>query len=178
MGPESRNHREALKFWLHSYINQVGYLIFLLMVVDILKVAVSAFLGSIICVLAAQSCSALCNSMDCRPPGFSVHGILQARILEWAAIPFFRASSWSRDWTQVFCIAGGFFTIWATREALTSCITGKFSSFLCLSFLICKIGIVIGLLWASVYVKHPEQHLTYSYNSYSSSVRCMYYLSY
>ena len=65
----------------------MGYLIFLLMVVDILKVVVSVFLGFIICVLAAQSCSALCNSMDCRPPGFSVHGILQARILECVAIP-------------------------------------------------------------------------------------------
>ena len=46
----------------------------------------------------------------------SVHGILQARILEWVAIPFSR-SSWPRNWTCVSCIAGRFFTIWATKEA-------------------------------------------------------------
>ena len=48
-------------------------------------------------VLVAESCSTLCNSMDCSPPGSSVHGIFQARILEWVAIPFSRGSSWSRD---------------------------------------------------------------------------------
>ena len=47
-----------------------------------------------------------------------VHEILQARILEWVAIPFSRGSSWPRDWTQVSCIAGKVFTIWATRKAL------------------------------------------------------------
>ena len=46
------------------------------------------------------------------------HGILQARILEWLAYPFSRGSSPPRNWTRVFCIAGGFFTSWATREAL------------------------------------------------------------
>ena len=46
----------------------------------------------------------------------SVHGILQARIMEWVAIPFSRGSSWPRDWTQVFCIARRFFTDWDTKE--------------------------------------------------------------
>ena len=55
--------------------------------------------------------------MDCSPPGFSVHGISQARILEWVVIPFFRGSSWSRDRTWVSCIVGRFFSVWATREA-------------------------------------------------------------
>ena len=53
------------------------------------------------CVLVAQSCLTLCNPMDCRPPGPSVHGISQARILEWVAIHFSRGSSWPRDQTQV-----------------------------------------------------------------------------
>ena len=61
-------------------------------------------------VLVAQSCPTLCYSMDCSPPGSSVHGILQARILEWVAITFSRGSSWPRDWTQASCIAGRFFT--------------------------------------------------------------------
>ena len=62
-----------------------------------------------------------CVPMDCSPPGCSVYGILQARILEWVAIPFSRESSQPRDQTQVSCIAGGFFTIWATREAPRKC---------------------------------------------------------
>ena len=51
------------------------------------------------------------------PMDYTVHGNLQARILEWVVIPFSRGSSQPRDWTQVSWIAGGFFTIWATREA-------------------------------------------------------------
>ena len=58
----------------------------------------------------------LCNSMDYSPLGSSVHRILQARILEWVAIPFSRGSSWPRDQTSISCIVGRFFTIWATRE--------------------------------------------------------------
>ena len=52
-------------------------------------------------VLVTQSCSTLCDPMDCSPPVSSVHGIFQARILEWGAIPFSRGSSWSRNRTQV-----------------------------------------------------------------------------
>jgi len=55
--------------------------------------------------------------MDCSPPGSSVHGISQTRILEWVVIPFSRASSWRRGRTWVFCITGRFLTLWATREA-------------------------------------------------------------
>ena len=59
-----------------------------------------------------QSCLTLCDSMD-----YTVHGILQARILEWVAFPFSRGSSQPRDRTGVSRIAGRFFTSWATREA-------------------------------------------------------------
>ena len=58
--------------------------------------------------------------MGCSHPGSSVHGILQARILEWVAISFSRGSFQPRDWTQVSWIAGRFFDIWATREALAN----------------------------------------------------------
>ena len=54
----------------------------------------------------------------CDPMGYTVQGILQARILQWVAFPFSRGSSQPRDPTQVPHIAGGFFTSWATREAL------------------------------------------------------------
>ena len=68
-------------------------------------------------VLVAQSCLTLCDPMDCSPPSYSVHGILQARILQWLAISCFRGFSWSRGWTQVSCTAGRFFTIWAIGVA-------------------------------------------------------------
>ena len=79
----------------------------------------SRFSLVILCVfvLVTQSRLTLCNPMGCSPPGSSVHGILQARKLEWVAIRF------SKDvpdhGTQVFCIAGRFFTAWATRGALS-----------------------------------------------------------
>ena len=65
----------------------------------------------------AQSCPTLCDPTDCSLPGFSIHGIFQARVLEWIATSFSRGSSWPRDWTQVSRIAGRRFTIWANREA-------------------------------------------------------------
>ena len=52
-------------------------------------------------ILVAQSCLTLCNGVDCRPPGSSVRGILQSRILEWVALPFSRGSSQPRDRTWV-----------------------------------------------------------------------------
>ena len=61
-------------------------------------------------VKVAQLCPTLCDPMDCSLPGSSVHGIPQARLLEWVAVPFSRGSSQPRDQTQVSCIAGGFFT--------------------------------------------------------------------
>ena len=51
-----------------------------------------------------QSCLTLCNPMDCSPLGFSVHGILQSRILEWVAMPSSRGSSWPRDRTCISCL--------------------------------------------------------------------------
>ena len=56
--------------------------------------------------------------MGCSPPGSSVRGILQARILEWVAIPFPSESSWPWEWTQVSCLADRYFTASTTREAL------------------------------------------------------------
>ena len=65
-----------------------------------------------------QSCPTLCHPVDCSPPGFSVHGILQARILEWVTISFSRGS---RPWdqTRISHIGGRHFNLWATREAFS-----------------------------------------------------------
>ena len=64
----------------------------------------------------AQSCLTLCDPMDCSLPGSSVHGIFQARVLEWVVISFSRGSSQPRDRTLVSRIAGKYFNLWATRE--------------------------------------------------------------
>ena len=71
-----------------------------------------------VCAKSLQLCTALCDPMDCSPSGSSVHGILQARILEWVAIPFSKGSSWPRDRTHISyasCITTG-----ATWESLAS----------------------------------------------------------
>ena len=71
------------------------------------------------CGLVIQLSLALCNLMDCSPPGSSVHlqvRILQVRILEWVTIPFSRGSSWPRDWTWISCNVGRFCTIWVCEK--------------------------------------------------------------
>ena len=79
-------------------------------------------------VKVSQSSLTFCDPVDCSLTAPSVHGILQATILEWIAVPFSRGSSQPRDWTQVYCIAGGFFTIWATREAPAMMTISKLAS--------------------------------------------------
>ena len=66
----------------------------------------------------AQLCPILCDPMDCSLPGSSVHGIFQARILEWVAVSFSRRSSRPRDGTQVSRTVGRRFTVWATFRPL------------------------------------------------------------
>ena len=65
----------------------------------------------------AYSCPTVCDPTECSPPGSSVHGTLQARILEWVTISFSRGSSWPRDQTQFSRIGGRHFNLWITREA-------------------------------------------------------------
>ena len=63
------------------------------------------------CCLVAKPCPTLCDTMDCSPPVSSVHGISQARILEWVVISYSRGSSWPRGQTHISCIAGRFFPL-------------------------------------------------------------------
>ena len=85
----------------------------------------------------AQSCLTLCDPVDCNLPGSSVQGILQARTLEWAAISFFRGSSWPRDRTRVSGIAGRCFILWATRSTMNTIevLLHSFTWPVCLHFL-------------------------------------------
>ena len=81
--------------------------------------------------------------MDCNPPGSSIHGIFQARVLEWSAILFSRGSSRPRDRTLVSRIAGRCFTIWATREIPFQCIDMSYCLFIyCFTF-----GLFSGFGW-------------------------------
>ena len=73
-------------------------------------------LRCVLCLVAGSGLT-LRDPMDCSPPGSSVHGILQGRVLEWVSMPSSSGSSWPRDRTQISHITGGFFTVWATREA-------------------------------------------------------------
>ena len=72
---------------------------------------------------SAQLCPTLSDPMDCSLPGSSVHGILQARTLEWISSSFFKESSKPMDQTWVSCIIVRFFTIWATRETNMVCVS-------------------------------------------------------
>ena len=72
--------------------------------------------------LVTQSCPTVCDTMDCSPPGSSVHGIFQANLLEWIAISFSRGSSRPRNPTRVSCIVGRFFTDWRMESENESCL--------------------------------------------------------
>ena len=72
------------------------------------------------CMLSHFSCVWLCSPMDWSPPGSSVHEILQARILEWIAMPSSMGSSQPRDWTCVSCLGRLILYLWATREVPTT----------------------------------------------------------
>ena len=82
--------------------------------VDVIKLRISRRddlrLTACTCGKLLQSCLTLCDPMECSPPGSSVHGILQARTLEWVAMLSSGGPSRPRDRTRVSCIAGGFFT--------------------------------------------------------------------
>ena len=114
------------------------------------------FFHSILCVCiysawehaqSLQLCPTLCDPVDCSPPGSSVRGILQARILEWAAVPSSKGSSWPEDRTCISYTAGGFFTCWSTGEAHIY-IYSVYMYILCVDFLILNecIGFGFGVI--------------------------------
>ena len=102
--------------YIYSYLTYSSFFTYLMS----LKIKPICFPNAtcLCCVCCLVTQSALCNPTDCSPPGSSVHGLLQTRVLEWVAMPSSRGSSPPRDWTQVSHTTGGFFAIWATREPL------------------------------------------------------------
>ena len=101
--------------YIHFFLPKFS--IFRLRTLEINKIFRIYFMMLLVWKWKSLSCVWLYNPMDCSPPGSSVHGILQATILEWVAFPFSRGSSQPRNGTQVSRIEGIFFTSWATREA-------------------------------------------------------------
>ena len=108
----------------------------------------------------AQSCPTLCDFMDCLQCS-SIHGILQARVLEWVAISFSRGSSRPRDWIWVSCIVGRRFTIWATREVHIN----PSKSLVTLYISICTFCFLVSLLQAGEQKPDVPKQLLYSKRS-------------
>ena len=107
--------------YLHKYVHIPTYqgirIINSYMQNGILNMFKCSFTGGGV-LLFLQSCPTLWDPMDCAHQAPLSMGILQARTLEWVAMPSSRGSSQPRDRTKVFCIADRFFTVWATGEAL------------------------------------------------------------
>ena len=78
-----------------------------------------------VCVWVTKACLTLCDPMNCSPLTSSVHGILQARMLKWVAVPCSGGPSQPRDRTQVSCTAGRFLTFWATGKPPNSVMPSK-----------------------------------------------------
>ena len=140
------------------------------------------------------SCVQLCNFMECSPPGSSAHGIFQT-ILEWVAMRFSRQSSQPRDWTRVSCMAGKFFTIWATRESPKGCNTASnYSLFFLLFFFnllywfwhtltknkglfwktktLCRRDCIVGLSWFFFFFFDPTRLLKEMYVLCQDFIHC------
>ena len=99
------------KLWCHSDCMYISLILTVTCPITLIQVQQEVFIVPQMEVV--QSCLTLCDPMD-----YIVHGILQARILEWVAFPFSRGSSQPRGWTQVSHIADGFFTSWATGKPI------------------------------------------------------------
>ena len=113
-----------------------------------------------LCLCVAQLCPTLCDAMDCSPLGSSLHGILQARILAWLAIPFSRGSSQPRDWTQVWIESAGRYFFFFFFFILTPCylFIYLFISWRLITFQYCS-GFCHTLTWIShgfTCVPHPD----------------------
>ena len=103
---QPRQHIEKQR---HYFSDKVSYIVKVMVFPVVMYGCESWTITKYVCAKLLQLCLTLCNPMDCNPPGFSVHGIFQARILEWVAISFSRGSSQPRNPTQVSCIVGRYF---------------------------------------------------------------------
>ena len=128
-------------------------------------------------VLVAQLCLTLSDPMDCSSPGSSVHGISQARALEWISIFFSRGSSLPRNWTQVSRIAGRFSTSWATRDPK------EFLKWLyksTLTWTVCENQTVLyphhHLILCPLYFNHFSDYFNFHILNHSWSWACVYWL--
>ena len=112
-------HKAVAKtFYLASYLRSILLYFFLVLLYKFDSESTFQNYAILETETFAQSFPTLCDPMDCSPPVSSVHGILQARILEWVAIPFSREAPRPKGQTWGALIAGRFFTTRATRETI------------------------------------------------------------
>ena len=116
MTGRSAQHAKVLCCWKTGPTSQRTLISLKLLIVDswvtmYFLIFLFPSIYNICCCLVAKACLTLCSLMDCSLPGSSVHGISQARILEWVAFSFTMESSRSRDWTGISCTAGRIFTL-------------------------------------------------------------------
>ena len=102
-----------LRSWCRSKFLHIGTIIKKTLCVTVSNVTAYDLVSISLCLVTLT----LRNPMDCSPPGSSVHEILQARTLEWAAIPFSKGTSWPRDRMRISSISRQILYHWATREA-------------------------------------------------------------
>ena len=113
--PQRKRSWEALSFWTGVLLTKLKCPLF----VTVLS-SDSLFhesLWQFVWCVCAQLCLTLYNSMNFSPPGSSVYGVVQARILEWVAISFSRGPFWPKDWTHVYCTDRQILHCWATIKA-------------------------------------------------------------
>ena len=124
---------------LETWFSYLSFVYFFFLYSNFRKIYSPLFSNSFIEFLwvCIHSCPTLCNAIDCSPPAFSVHGISQARILEWVAISFVRRSSRPRDRTWVSCIDRCILYHWTTWEAPLLAL-GNCQSIFCLRRIACS----------------------------------------
>ena len=107
---DEKNHGDGWGWWLYNIIRPFN-------TTELYTCKWLMLVAQFSSVQSLSSVQLFCDPMDCSPPPSSVQRILQARILEWLAISYSRGFSQPRDPTQVSCMVGRFFTLWATRDS-------------------------------------------------------------
>ena len=129
---KNKEKERILRDWCYGKCFSAGFMVFCASwVVDGVFASYLPFFVIPLLCCCGQSCLIHCEPMNCSPPGSSVHGIFQARILERVAMPSSRGSSWPRDQTRVSCIS--FISVQAGPLSLVSPKTSIWNEWLCIN---------------------------------------------
>ena len=125
----------------------------------------------LLCAQLLQSCPTLCNSMDRRLPGYSVHGIFPARILEWVAMPSHKGSSWPRDQTHITCVSciGRWVLYQVSHQGICICLSAI------ILFIHLKLSISWWDRWGQIHIYHSLLFFLYPSDITIFRSFCFYY---